>query len=111
LLDAELLAEVYIELIDARQATLILVENGEEQDRTPQQVAASRVRPMPLAPRLTEAEFGAHRNFIATLGEAAVWNDYRPVSVPPQAMPQEVPPVDIVPVERVAADQAGAMLP
>ena len=31
LLDAELLAEVYVELIGARQATLILVENGEAQ--------------------------------------------------------------------------------
>jgi DNA polymerase-3 subunit epsilon len=106
LLDAELLAEVYIELIDARQATLILVENGQEQDRTPQQVAASRVRPLPLAPRLTEAELGAHRSFIATLGEAAVWNDYRPTIAPPEPMPEE-----IVPVELAAADQAGAMLP
>ena len=38
-LDAELLAEVYVELIGARQATLILVENGDDLVRTPQQIA------------------------------------------------------------------------
>ena len=76
LLDAELLTEVYIELIGARQTTLILVESGSERDRTPQQIAASRVRPQLLAPRLTDEEFGAHRSFIATMGEKALWNEY-----------------------------------
>jgi DNA polymerase-3 subunit epsilon len=76
LLDAELLTEVYIELIDARQTTLILVENGKSQDRTPQQVAASRIRPQPLPSRLTAEELAAHRSFIATLGEKAIWNGY-----------------------------------
>ena len=76
LLDAELLTEVYIELIDARQTTLILVENGGTQDRTPQQVAASRIRPQPLAPHLSAEEIAAHRSFIATLGENAIWNGY-----------------------------------
>jgi DNA polymerase-3 subunit epsilon len=85
LLDAELLAEVYVELIGARQATLILVENGESIDRTPQQIAASRVRPQPLAKRLTEEEIGAHRSFIATLGESALWNGYRSIVVPAEA--------------------------
>lgn len=76
LLDAELLTEVYIELIDARQTTLILVENGKSQDRAPQQVAASRIRPQPLPSRLTAEELAAHRSFIATLGEKAIWNGY-----------------------------------
>ena len=101
LLDAELLAEVYIELIDARQTTLILVENGDAIDRTPQQIAASRVRPQPLVSRLTEEELGAHRSFIATLGEAALWNDYRSIVVPES----------IAGNERPAGDQAGAVLP
>jgi DNA polymerase-3 subunit epsilon len=35
-----------------------------------------RVRAQPLAPRLSEAERAAHREFIATLGEAAVWRNY-----------------------------------
>ncbi len=76
LLDAELLTEVYIELIDARQTTLILVENGKTQDRTPQQVAASRIRPQPLPSRLTAEELAAHRSFIATLGEKTIWSGY-----------------------------------
>jgi DNA polymerase-3 subunit epsilon len=80
---AELLAEIYVELIGARQATLILVENGEDLDRTPQQIAASRVRPQPLAARLTEEELAAHSAFVRTLGAGALWNGYRPIVVPP----------------------------
>jgi DNA polymerase-3 subunit epsilon len=76
LLDAEILAEVYVELIGARQAQLILVETSDNAGRTPQQVAAMRVRPVPLPARLTDDEKSAHRDFIATLGEKALWRDY-----------------------------------
>jgi DNA polymerase-3 subunit epsilon len=75
LLDAELLAEVYIDLIGARQSQLILAE-------TPTSRAASlgdmprRQRPEPLAPRTTEADRVAHRAFIATLGDKPIWNDF-----------------------------------
>ncbi len=106
LLDAELLTEVYIELIGARQTTLILVENGDGQDRTPQQIAASRVRPKPLAARLTEEELGAHRSFIGTLGDAALWNGYRSIVVPNEAVPN-----GIAAKEPAAVDQAGVALP
>jgi DNA polymerase-3 subunit epsilon len=78
LLDAEILAEVYVELIGARQAQLILVETSDNTGRTPQQVAAMRVRPVPLPARLTDDEKRAHRDFIATLGEKALWRDYPP---------------------------------
>jgi DNA polymerase III subunit epsilon len=75
LLDAELLAEVYIELIGARQAQLVL-----SQTAVPIRVAGEpivlRERPAPLPPRLSEDERAAHRQFIATLGESAVWRDY-----------------------------------
>lgn len=75
LLDAELLAEVYIELIGARQAQL-----GLSQTAAPVRIAGEpivlRERPVPLSPRLSEEERVAHRNFIATLGENAVWRDY-----------------------------------
>lgn len=81
LLDAELLAEVYVELIGARQATLILVENGDGLSRTPEQTAALRVRANPLAPRLTADEQAAHHSFIGTLGSDAIWNSYRPITV------------------------------
>ena len=75
LLDAELLAEVYVELIGARQAQLVL-----SQAATPTYAAGEiivmRERPAPLAARLTEAERAAHRRYIAGLGESAVWRDY-----------------------------------
>jgi DNA polymerase-3 subunit epsilon len=106
LLDAELLAEVYIELIDARQTTLILLENAEGLGRTRQKVAASRIRPQPLASRLTETELDAHRVFIATLGEAALWNEYRSIIVPQDAVLK-----DIAAETPSVADQAGAVLP
>ena len=35
-----------------------------------------RQRPAPLAPRVTDAEREAHRAFIATMGEKAIWNEY-----------------------------------
>ena len=75
LLDAELLAEVYVELIGARQAQLIL-----SQTAAPAQAAGAivvvRERPAPLAGRLTDEERAAHRKFIATLGDSPIWRDY-----------------------------------
>jgi len=75
LLDAELLAEVYVELIGARQAQLIL-----SQTATPVRVAGEvvvvRERPIPLAARVTAEARAAHRRFIGTLGESAIWRDY-----------------------------------
>ena len=74
LLDAELLAEVYLELIGARQAQLGLaqIESGARGARQ----AAARVRPVPLVSRVSEAALAAHRAFIATLGAAPIWGDY-----------------------------------
>jgi DNA polymerase-3 subunit epsilon len=75
LLDAELLAEVYVELIGARQAQLVL-----GQAPVPGRVVGApiiiRQRPAPLVIVITEAERAAHRTFIAGLGENAIWRDY-----------------------------------
>lgn len=76
LLDAELLAEVYIELTDARQTSLVLVANGMRGSLAGGSGTASRVRPAPLSPRISEEERSAHAAFIATLGENAVWLNY-----------------------------------
>ena len=76
LLDAELLAEVYLELIEARQAQLGLTAAAAGPAVMIGVPAAPRVRVIPLPPRLTEAERNAHRAFIATLGDAAIWRDY-----------------------------------
>src|SRR5208282_4944240 len=68
LLDAELLAEVYVELIGARQAQLSL-----SQTAAPVHVAGEpivvRERPVPLVARITDEIRAAHRKFVATLGE------------------------------------------
>jgi DNA polymerase-3 subunit epsilon len=78
LLDAELLAEVYVELTGKRQARLGLIEAPVAVSQ--QVVVRLRVRPAPLPSRLSEAELEAHRAFVATLGEKAIWNDYRPAA-------------------------------
>ena len=77
LLDAELLAEVYVELIGARQANLGLAEANNAVVESRGAHTTIRVRPVPLAPRITDAERDAHRNFVATLGEQNIWRDYR----------------------------------
>jgi DNA polymerase III subunit epsilon len=76
LLDAEILAEVYVELIGARQAQLGLAEKVAGHSAA-HGIAVSRERPTPLKPRLTDDERAAHRKFIATLGEHALWRGYR----------------------------------
>ena len=75
LLDAELLAEVYVELIDAKQASLILLEAGDGAEAR-QGTVTVRQRPAPLPPRLTAAEREAHRTFVKSLGGEAIWNKY-----------------------------------
>jgi DNA polymerase III subunit epsilon len=75
LLDAELLAEVYVELIGARQAQLVL-----SQSATPTYVPGApiivRERPLPLLARVSAEDRAAHRQFVATLGESPIWLDY-----------------------------------
>jgi DNA polymerase-3 subunit epsilon len=74
LLDAELLAEIYIELIGARQASLVLSQTAAP--AAAGAIVVVRERTVPLAQRLTEEERAAHHRFVATLGEAAIWRDY-----------------------------------
>jgi DNA polymerase III subunit epsilon len=86
LLDAEILAEVYIELIGARQAQLGLQPVGSRAIGAVVVVAAV-VRPVPLAPRTTDAERESHRAFVATLGANAIWRDYVEIGAQPSAAP------------------------
>jgi len=76
LLDAELLAEVYLELIGARQAQLGLVAATASPIVLGNFAVSSKVRPSPLPPRVSALERAAHRALIAELGAKAVWNDY-----------------------------------
>ena len=80
LLDAEILAEVYVELIGGRQASLVLLESGRASVDARHGVAAVHARPLPLVPRLSEAERQAHTTFIDSLGNKAIWLDYPPTT-------------------------------
>ncbi len=76
LLDSELLAEVYLELIGGRQPNLVLAVSpglasvGETSGWSPSP------RPAPLSSRLTADERTAHAAFVEALGEGAVWRRF-----------------------------------
>jgi len=74
LLDAELLAEVYIDLIGARQSQLLLGTTAAARVDG-RADAPRRQRPVPLAPRLSEAARAAHRAFVETLVKP-IWQTY-----------------------------------
>jgi DNA polymerase-3 subunit epsilon len=76
LLDAELLAEVYVDLIGARQSQLILASESQEIRIGTSGDMPRRQRLVPLVPRVTDTDREAHRAFIATLGDKAIWNDF-----------------------------------
>ena len=83
LLDAELLAEVYVDLVGARQSQLLLAAESETIRLSATGEIVRRQRLVPLAPRVTDAERDAHRSFIATIGEKAIWNEYLAQSANP----------------------------
>jgi DNA polymerase III subunit epsilon len=74
LLDAELLAEVYLELIGGRQTALILAGPGQRKQvpGTVQHITA-RQRPSTLPPRLTADELASHKALVGLLGEKTLW--------------------------------------
>jgi len=78
LLDAELLAEVYVELIGGRQASLILTEEMESGSASLPGGIAIRVgaRPEPRLFRVTEIEIAAHSERLGILGANAIWLGY-----------------------------------
>ena len=74
LLDAELLADVYLHLIGGRQTVLGLQDSAAKQktfvtirENIPAQ------RPFDLAPRLTSIELDAHAKAIEALGQTSLW--------------------------------------
>lgn len=73
LLDSELLAEVYLELIGGRQTALILEAAVTRKAATTVAAQMANRRPVPLQSRLTDEERAAHAAFVAGLGEQALW--------------------------------------
>lgn len=75
LLDASLLAQVYLELIGGRQTKLMLAPSDSSVAVGDLVQQPARTRPAPLGPRISPAERDAHAAFVeAELGADAVWN-------------------------------------
>ncbi|MBN9309481.1 MAG: DNA polymerase III subunit epsilon [Devosia sp.] len=81
LLDSEILADVYLELIGGRQVALSLSSDQRIEMGRSAVFAPARQRPVPLAPRLSDAELKAHAVLVGTLGADALWVTYSEVSV------------------------------
>lgn len=74
LLDAELTAQVYLELVGGRQRGLALAPADAAAQARPEEIVRARQRPEPLAPRITQAEAERHAAFVASeLGGNPIW--------------------------------------
>ena len=73
LLDSEILAEVYLELIGGRQPDLTLNPASSKSAAAINAAWRPKPRPNPLPPRLTAEETAAHDAFVTKLGAAALW--------------------------------------
>ena len=74
LLDSEILAEVYLELIGGRQPDFALSATAVGSSTLAVQSEwKTTARHVPLAPRITDQEQQAHAIFIEELGDAALW--------------------------------------
>lgn len=75
LLDSEILAEVYLELIGGRQPDFGLAGSSVSTASSGgEQVWRPSARPMPLPSRITKEEAAAHSAFVGKLGDGALWN-------------------------------------
>ena len=74
LLDSEILAEVYLELIGGRQPDFGLSDINTNDNKKLEENRQTTKRPRPLKRRLTEEEEKAHSVFVKKLGENSVWH-------------------------------------
>ena len=76
LLDSEILAEVYLELVGGRQPDFALstaAQNQAAQTARTDDDWRPRPREVPLSPRITGAEAAAHSAMLDQMGDAAIW--------------------------------------
>ena len=73
LLDSELLAGVYLELIGGRQITLTLPKADNVRHLQTNNAPASTKRSKPLPERLTAEELARHEALVKRLGASALW--------------------------------------
>ena len=71
--DTELLARVYIELMDARELSLDL-NNSSEVINPTAVFDTTKIKNRNLKPRLSDMEKESHEIFIKTLGDNSIWN-------------------------------------
>ncbi|TCP61136.1 DNA polymerase-3 subunit epsilon [Rhodovulum bhavnagarense] len=81
LLDSEILAEVYLELIGGRQPDLVLASGSRGTTGPSGRSGAGsewrpRPRPTALPSRLTQEETAAHAAFVEGLGDGALWKEF-----------------------------------
>ena len=82
LLDSEILADVYLELIGGRQTSLILSSEESQNSSFSSDGAAVRARPMarqrpaPLPSRLSADDIARHETFLAELKGETIWSRY-----------------------------------
>ena len=77
LLDSEILAEVYLELIGGRQPDFALSTRQTRDTSVEVEDWRPKPRPTPLPSRLTEEEAAAHSEFIGKMGDSALWKTYQ----------------------------------
>jgi DNA polymerase-3 subunit epsilon len=78
LMDASLLAEVYVELLGERQAALGLATSAAAAAMARSRRQPAAVRPVLLPSRLTADDEARHAAFVLTLGADALWLSYPP---------------------------------
>lgn len=77
LLDSEILAEVYLELIGGRQPDLVLSTGPTRKEATTNSGAwRPEPRMKPLSPRISEEEIAAHQAFVTKMGVEAIWSKF-----------------------------------
>ena len=84
LLDAEILAEVYAELMGGRQTALVF-GNAASRGWNDHETVPRGPRPTPLRPLLSDEERILHAGFVADIGPSAIWYKYGSGSAAAQA--------------------------
>ena len=76
LLDSEILAQVYLELIGGKQPDFALDQVNRGRIETDTSQWRPKPRPVPLPSKLSDDERAAHRDFVEGMGRDALWTRY-----------------------------------
>lgn len=76
LLDSEILAEVYLELIGGRQVAFSLAQDTKDEAGISVSERAVKQRPNALPLRLNEEQRQSHKDFVAGISDAPLWQKY-----------------------------------